>query len=597
VPARRRLAPIVAWLALGAAVLVATFDPSFRATRVLVRGEAGVPADAGPRVTFAVEGARRPVPPGLVTADGAGRFSIEPASGFGHGPPVVRARGGARVLDRARLEFEAPGGGEAGGGPWSVEVRNYRAGGGWPPVWVVPGGVLGARVVAHPLAVALVFLGLPLALVAARAAWRRGGAPAAFLLALAVYLSNAERIGEVDAKPAPYVAISLLRDGDVDLDEFEGLRERASSVVVPGRDGRLRSKVPPGNVLVALPFFALPVWIGGLEAGSPAVDGLAKLVAALATAAAAALVQAAASARAPGRPARLAFVAFAFGTGAFSTAAQDLWPHGPALLGVALAAHALVARAPTPGSAALAGAGAGLALLARPIDGLLGLVALAVCARRGPRALVAFAAGAAPFALLLAGWNQACFGAPWRTGYGAEAAAFTGPWLEGLAGLLVAPSRGLLVYSPALALAVPGFLALRRRRAPAPAPAAGDPGGAALLILALYPVLLWLASAKWHAWVGGWSYGPRLILDAMPVLALLVAEAGPRLEGSARRRAFAYALVGWSVAVQALHAYAPSNDWHARHEHDLGRAAWSVADTQIGDHAGRLLGASRGGPR
>jgi hypothetical protein len=337
----------------------------------------------------------------------------------------------------------------------------------------------------------------------------------------------------------------------------------------------------PGGASAALPPLVLPPGpTGGAGSGRPAAGP---------------------------RPAWLAFAAFAFGTTAFSAAAQDLWAHAAALVGIAIVLRALVDGRPRSGhlpAALLAGAGAGLAGLARPIDGLIGLLALVVSSRRaGVRGAAAVVAGGLPFALLLAGWNHLCFGAPWRTGYGAEAHAFTGPWLEGLAGLLVSPNRGLLVYSPVLVLALPGLArvlarAVGRRgnleggRSPREAGLPRDESARAIAVLALFPLAILLATAKWHTWVGGFSYGPRLLTSATPVLALLVACGWPRAEphvGARLRHAAALGLLAVSVGIHALHAFAGTNAWNQRHLEDLHRAAWSVADTQIGD---TLRGAS-----
>jgi Dolichyl-phosphate-mannose-protein mannosyltransferase len=104
--------------------------------------------------------------------------------------------------------------------------------------------------------------------------------------------------------------------------------------------------------------------------------------------------------------------------------------------------------------------------------------------------------------------NQLRFGSPLETGYSAAIASGTffaySPWL-GLAGLTIAPGKGLLWLAPALLAAPFGFWARGNDR------------------------LLWLTSLAISAAVfalvmptqtfhGAWTFGPRYILPALPFL-------------------------------------------------------------------------------
>src|SRR5262249_51172736 len=140
----------------------------------------------------------------------------------------------------------------------------------------------------------------------------------------------------------------------------------------------------------------------------------------------------------------------------------------------------------------------------------------------------------------------------WAGGYGqifyldSSAKNFTSlfrrPFLPGLAGLLVSPGKGLLVFAPFflfLSLAVRSRFTEKKARMLALCVAA-----AATFHLFLY--------ARYN-WIGGYSYGPRLMTDAMPFLILLLVPVVDKL--SVFGRAAFVTLVGASFLVQAIGAF------------------------------------------
>ena len=199
-----------------------------------------------------------------------------------------------------------------------------------------------------------------------------------------------------------------------------------------------------------------------------------------------------------------------------------------ALLWVAFTLAVLVARRRSPLlMLALAGAAIGclgltkvaLLVLGLPAAGLLLLEGRGRPAGEQAARIGAAALGAGPPLALMFAYNQLRFGSPFTTGYGEQVSAWTTPFLEGIYGLLLSPGRGLLVFCPLVLLAAAAGPALRRR-----APRVHDFAWLTLLTL----VLLY---ARWHMWEGGWCWGPRFLLPALPLLALGVAawvDAPPR---------------------------------------------------------------------
>ncbi len=200
------------------------------------------------------------------------------------------------------------------------------------------------------------------------------------------------------------------------------------------------------------------------------------------------------------------------------------------------------------------GLAAGSTVFLKVAHGVLllpGSVALALAAQdgRGARrsAFLGFTVGAALPLALVASYNQARFGDPLETGYGAYALEFTNPFFEGLVGQMLSPGRGLLLHFPAAILGAVGIRSLWGRSRATACLAVGS-----LLVL-------WLLYAPWFAWDGGWTYGPRLL---SPATALLSVSAVLVLGEARRISLLAWGLVAWSFVASALGFAVDYVDYH-----------------------------------
>ena len=131
--------------------------------------------------------------------------------------------------------------------------------------------------------------------------------------------------------------------------------------------------------------------------------------------------------------------------------------------------------------------------------------------------------------------NTARFGSPFHNAYTELGASFVVS-LAGPLGLLLSPGRGLLFAFPAILLAPIGFGALRHR------------GGQTRLAWALagYPIILWIVMGSWHMWWGGVGWGPRLLVPALPFMAVLAGRGLAELEPRAA------APVAWTLLALGL---------------------------------------------
>jgi hypothetical protein len=155
---------------------------------------------------------------------------------------------------------------------------------------------------------------------------------------------------------------------------------------------------------------------------------------------------------------------------------------------------------------------------------LIGLWALLAFRRRGARrilmAAALIAAGGAIPAIALLAHNTLAFGSPLHLGY-AVADSPLGELHTGFFGItspagwrireiLVGAYRGLLPLSPLIAV-TPVGLAMLARRSDCRAPA---------LVAASTATFYLLFNASYYYWEGGWAYGPRQMMSALPFLAL-----------------------------------------------------------------------------
>lgn len=160
----------------------------------------------------------------------------------------------------------------------------------------------------------------------------------------------------------------------------------------------------------------------------------------------------------------------------------------------------------------------GYAVLTRPVEGVLiamtavflvvpGLV-VRRWGRRGWQGFLAVSAGLGVGVIITLFINWGRFGSPWLSGY--EGEGWTWDLATGVPGALVSPGRGILWQFPAIVLAPFGARLLWR-------------SGYEKLALALVGLVgvQFVNVASWWMWWGGWNWGLRLFVPALPLLAVL----------------------------------------------------------------------------
>jgi hypothetical protein len=388
------------------------------------------------------------------------------------------------------------------------------------------------------------------------------------LCCVLIYNANLRQIGSGDSLPARYQPLGLWHYGTLGLDpiarwvarghvsaaEWDHVPTGDLPIMPPaywmvrGPKKHLVSCYPVVAPLLVAPLYLPAVaYLSKHQWKQPAVDRVAEVMEKLGAsllAACATIVMWVLLRRDSARWGFLLALAFAFGTNTWMTSSQALGQHGAGELLIALAL--LLALSPDR-EWKIAALGAICVLIAanRPPDVLLAApIALHVMWAR-KRATPWLVTGAAiPLALFLL-YNIGVTGSV-IGGYGRidkpDASLFQHSVLPGIAGLLLSPARGLLVFSPFL-IFVPLGLWQRLR----------SPGTRSLAIALAVGAILQLFLYGLIDWRGGMDWGPRFMTDMLPVLFWLLAPAVFVLRWFLR--GLLLFMMAVSVAIQAVGAF------------------------------------------
>ena len=364
--------------------------------------------------------------------------------------------------------------------------------------------------------------------------------------------------------------------------------ENGTYYLRPAR-GHLMSAYPVIMPLVITPLYAVPAWLVARQnpplhhsdvIWTALLDVMEKLVAALMAALTGMIFFL--SMRRIGSSGQALALTLIFGlaSSTWAVSSQGLWRHGFTELCFAFLLWALVQPGETRGRAfwcglALAGAGAN-----NTANVVIILPLLIYFARRGKREFIQCFAPLAVLGALVAGYNFYFFGRL-MGGYprlmvgspeGAHLFRADSVW-SGLLGLLLSPSRGLLIYMPWTLFAIWGMARAWKEK---------SFGWERYLIAGMAG--FYLEHSIMGTWWGGWAFGPRYMASVLPFLVFFLIPAWTRLVSRRPLRVALGAAVAVSLWIQFVGVfYYPQGDWDAlpvRIEQEP-RRLWDWKDTQI----------------
>ena len=395
-----------------------------------------------------------------------------------------------------------------------------------------------------------------------------------FLLPFVVYTINFREISNGDPTPTAFVALSLLTDGDLYLDELHDyIAYKKMPYYISEQRGHVMSNYPVLPGVLAVPVF-LPAALLDLirpEYGDPSWRFFSKTAGSAFTSLSVLLLFLTLRRFTSTGGSALTALAYALGTASWPISSQSLWQHGPSCFLWMLLLYSLV-RANESDSeqsayqkwVALAGLSAGLAVGCRMVSLVpLMFVLAAVCLRWRVRGLVYYVSSFLPPLALLLAYNLYFFGT-WNGGLSnvldlrwyldrVEGGIWETPLLVGCAGNLISPSRGLLVFSPFLIFSVWGMARVWTKDAS---------NLRVFRNLVWVPLVFLLIFGKYTVWWGGNAhYGPRYQIEMLPVLMFFVGLGWPWFS---RRRWLVVAfcvLLTYAVFVQWIGAFCYPSAW------------------------------------
>lgn len=366
-----------------------------------------------------------------------------------------------------------------------------------------------------------------------------------------------------DTVPAALLPVSLLRNGNLYLDEYSAFfRDNygAGSYFVRLAQGHIVSNYPIVAAVMAVPVYVLPVWAGWVNQPVNCFYA-ARIAAAMLTALAMGIFLLTCLEWLTLWKAIALTLALGLGTSIWTTASQALWQHTASLPLLCCALLFLVRGQQDDRLVPWSGFLLSAATVAR-YNNVTTFAALALFVLyRHRRRLPAFGALAMLPILALLVYNYFVFGYPFELSYGAAVTSgWTETWWRGFAGLLVSPAKGLFVFSPFLLLAFIGSVR-----------SFWQPGSLHFhLVLAVWCFVL--VMSFWWGWYGGWSYGNRMLTDSLPLWGLILIPICDKLSGRG------WLLFGmatlFAVGVQSLGLFDYGVNWHILYDKGTTSELW-----------------------
>lgn len=338
-----------------------------------------------------------------------------------------------------------------------------------------------------------------------------------------------------DSRWSIHTAYSMIYERNLDLDEYKDIIERKENYGIWKGTEHVYNLFPIGVSIIALPFVFVGEYVFELaliinpdlktklqEKGFTLINVtnyyhvveyfIASLIAAICASLMFVVVRRFLNAN---QSLLITFV-FAFCTSLWSVAGRALWMHGPLMLCILIAIYFLTKKDISIKNVVTLGFILAFSFIIRP-TGLIffGGILLYFILTNKKFASAYFFSGLTVFAFFFV-LNYSIYGTIFSPYYQYYVNILSGSgfpnFFEALAGNLISPGKGLLIFSPILIFSAIGiYIKVKRKEF-------SKLDFSLLLIFVLYYIAISLVTKWWD----GWSYGPRYISDTLPILIFFI---------------------------------------------------------------------------
>jgi len=362
----------------------------------------------------------------------------------------------------------------------------------------------------------------------------------AILLGLVVLVSytNSQVITSYDSCWSIHIAMSILKKGDTNLDEYKELI-LPDDYRVEQINQHFYPFFPIGTPLLSVPFVFIADKLSGplfsidnlseylveqRPYTDPIVQDIERFSASFIVVLTVILIFLIAQRYLGVNRATLLALVFSFGTSAWSTASRALWQHGPSMFMLTVAVYIILLARDKPSLVQFSSVPLACSYIIRPTNSLSILLLTILVLVQHRRYFLQYCFWASVVAIPFLLHNYSIYGDFLSPYYSPQRVARSSHFSEALIGNLFSPSRGLFIFSPVLLFSIYGGILKVKRR---------DWNGLDFCLAGIV-TLHWIAISSFPHWYGGYSVGPRLFSDVLPYLMILLVPVIAELKISGR---------------------------------------------------------------
>ncbi|MBN3891027.1 MAG: glycosyltransferase family 39 protein [Nostoc sp. JL31] len=442
------------------------------------------------------------------------------------------------------------------------------------------------------------------------------------LVSTVIYLANGVTIGAGDTVPNTLLGFNLLENHTLNLDAFRTSHFCSTSYgncyfFAEANNGHLSSTYPIGTAIITFPLYVIfyaYLKVASYYAGQLPLDLTSvsfdvhriffeKLAATIITSITVSIFYLSVRLKFSLTISLVSTFIFAFATNTWMTSSQGLWQHGTSNLMLTSTIYCLFKANRTSEKSQkiwllLAGVACGFLPSIRPTSAVYVIAAIvySVFTYRFQSIFLFFGLVSAVPSIL---WNLYYFsnlsGAYLKL-FPVSPYLFTfNNFITASLGTLISPSRGLLLYSPIVLYSLPGVYQVFKLRFTKDEKLIGSMTIASIILLSSY--------GFYTVWWAGYSYGPRFMVDIIPIFCYLISyffanRASKKLK-SRKISAINYlvftTLIAFSTLTQLVGAFGanPARMWDTIplniNKYEYQHRLWSLKDSQIERHAQAVI--------